>query len=146
GGGWGGGGRARGPGSGGSDPGWGSARPAAPSRCARSPYVTPAPTVTAPAAESTSQTAGSPAVATSTPGVSAIGVNECPVPSARTRVLSATMARSPATVRGLRTRTAWNATFPAQLAGPRDRPARVGSTARRLSSGPVPGQREDDHA
>src|SRR5262249_25969447 len=106
----------------------------------------PPPTAPAPAAESTSQTAGSPAVATSTPGVSAIGVNECPVPSARTRVLSATMARSPATVRGLRTRTAWNATFPAQLAGPRDRPARVGSTARRLSSGPVPGQSEDDHA
>jgi hypothetical protein len=65
----------------------------------------------------------------STPSVSAMGLNECLVPRARTRLLSATMARSPATVRGLRTFAARNSTFPAQLASPaaRRRWVRCGS-------------------
>src|SRR5262249_38905335 len=132
----------------GSEARLGSALPAAFSRCASSPYVLPAPTVTAAAAESMSQTAGSPAVAMSTPSVSAMRLNECLVPRARTRVLSATMDRSPATVYGLRTSAARNSTFPAQLAGPAGRRRWVNGAAWGSASprsGPAR-QGKNDHA
>ena len=113
----------------GSEPRLGSAQPAASSRRARLPYLTPAPAVTVAAAVSMSATGGSPAVEMRSPTVSAIRLNECPVPRARACVLPATTAARPATVRGLRTRTARNSTFPAQLACPAGRRRWLSRTA-----------------
>src|ERR1700730_16876676 len=69
-----------------------------------------------------SMTGGRPAVETSPPAESAIRLNECPVPRARTLPLLATSSWSSSSVRGRCTRSAWYTTLPAQLAGRPDIP------------------------
>ena len=99
----------------GSEPSVRSARPARCTTGASSPNRTPAPTVTVARSRSTSMRGGRSAVQTWTPVVSAIGENECPVPSARIRSLPATSSCSCSTSTGRCTERAENSMFPAQL-------------------------------
>ncbi len=73
-----------------------------------------------------------PAVATSTPPVSAIRLNECPLPSARTRSAPATTSWSSARPSGEATSDAENSMLRAQFIGF----AAICSTHRRPLTGP----------
>ncbi len=86
----------------GSDAMFASASPAPCTTRASSAYRTPPPTRTVRAAESTSTSAGRSASDSRTPSGpgSAISLKECPLPSTRTRALSATRVRSAAVVCG----------------------------------------------
>ena len=103
----------------GSEPRLASAQPRSCSQLASSPYRRPALTVTWARSRSSSSTRGSPATETSTPPVSATSLNECPVPSARTRGLAATTCCSSATDPGRLTCVAPKVMLPAQfVSGP----------------------------
>src|SRR3954452_1599146 len=77
----------------------------------------PALTVTVPRSASMLHDRGSPATDRRVPVVSAIRLNECPVPRTRSRGDEATSSCSSSTVVGVATRAAANVTFPAQLVG-----------------------------
>ena len=96
----------------GNDPRLCNARPWASRAAVISPYRNPADTVTP--RSPTSITFGSSATLTSVPVLSAIRLNECPVPSTRTFSLAATSSCSSATDRGASSALA-NLTLPAQF-------------------------------
>lgn len=81
---------------------FGSASPCACTTRASSAYRTPPPTRTVRAAVSTATSEGSASSDSSTPSApgSAISLKECPLPSTRSRALSATTARSASSERG----------------------------------------------
>src|SRR5580698_7025387 len=99
----------------GSEPRLRSAQPAPFSGPASSPYRRPALTVTVARAASIWMTFGRPATETRSPGESAMRLNECPVPMARTRALTATMRCNSARDAGRWNRSALKVTFPAQF-------------------------------
>ena len=108
----------------GSEPRLGSAQPSPFSPTASSPNRIPASTVTWARSLSSSSTRGNAATETSTPLVPAMSLNECPVPSARTRGLAATTCCSSATDPARLTCAAPKVTLPAQfVSGPVIRPS-----------------------
>ncbi len=101
----------------GSEAMFASARPRACTARASSAYRTPPPTRTVRAAVSTSTSAGRSASDSRTPSApgSAISLKECPLPSTRTRALSATRARSACGECGRSSSLAAYVMLPAQL-------------------------------
>jgi len=99
----------------GSEPRLRRAHPASFSRPASSPYRRPALTVTVARPGSIWMIFGSPATDTRSPGQSAIRLNECPVPSARTRSAPATSRYSSPAEAGRWNRSALKVMFPAQF-------------------------------
>ena len=89
--------------------------PAACTEPVNSAKRSPAETVTVEVCRSTSTVRGRPETETRSPVVSAMVLNECPLPSARTERLPATISCSSSTDEGVCTRAALKVMFPAQL-------------------------------
>ncbi len=101
----------------GNEPRFGSANPAASSRCVSSPYRTPPLTTTVAVAGSTSMIGGKPATVSRSPVVSAIRLNEWPLPSTRAWVAPATICWTSSTLSGRWNRSGWKVMLRAQFVG-----------------------------